>query len=84
MTEQASPLVTFYKQGWENYQQALVKTIIPLSSEQLAHPVAPHYVSIGALLAHMIDARVSWFSEWLREENAEMTHWRDRVGKLFG
>ena len=39
MTEQASPLVTFYKQGWEHYQQALVKTIASLSSEQLALPI---------------------------------------------
>jgi hypothetical protein len=36
MTEQASPLITFYKHGWEHYQQGLVKTIASLSSEQLA------------------------------------------------
>jgi hypothetical protein len=47
MTEQASPLVTFYKQGWEHYQQTLVKTIASLSSEQLALPIAAHYRSIG-------------------------------------
>ncbi|GHO78522.1 hypothetical protein KSD_62930 [Ktedonobacter sp. SOSP1-85] len=77
MTEQASPLVTFYQQGWENYQQALIATIASLSSEQLALPIAPHYLSIGELLAHMIDARVSWFSRWLGEENADMAHWHE-------
>ena len=34
MTEQPLPLITFY-QGWETYQQSLVETIAPLSSEQL-------------------------------------------------
>ncbi len=77
MAEQASPLVMFYKQGWENYQQALVATVAPLSSEQLSFLVAPHYLSIGGLLAHMIDARVSWFSGWMEEEHAAMAHWRE-------
>jgi hypothetical protein len=39
MTEQASPLIAFYKHGWEHYQQALVKTIESLSSEQLTIPI---------------------------------------------
>jgi len=78
VTAQTSPLITFYKTGWENYQQAIVKTIAPLTSKQLALPVASHYLSIGALLAHMIDARVLWFSAWMGEENAAMTHWRGR------
>lgn len=72
MTEQASPLVTFYKLGWENHQQAVIKTIASLSSEQLALPAAPHYMSIGELLAHMVGARVSWFFAWMGEENAAM------------
>jgi hypothetical protein len=32
-------LITFYP-GWETYQQSLVEAIAPLSSEQLAVPVA--------------------------------------------
>jgi uncharacterized damage-inducible protein DinB len=75
MTEQVSPLATFYQPGWENYQHTVVQTIAPLSSEQLALPVAPHYVSIRELLAHMIDARVNWFFAWMGEEHAEMVHW---------
>jgi uncharacterized damage-inducible protein DinB len=77
MTEQVSPLITFYKHGWENYQQALVKTIAPLSSQQLALPIAAHYCSIGELLAHMIDARVSWFSGWMGEGDPDLAHWND-------
>ena len=80
MTEQGSPLATFYKPGWENYQHAVVQTIAPLSSEQLALPVAPHYVSIRELLVHMLGARVLWFSGWMGEEmmgeaNAAMARW---------
>ena len=67
MTEQVSPLATFYKPGWENYQHALVQTIAPLSSEQLALPVASHYRSIGELLDHMIGARFNWFHLWMGE-----------------
>jgi uncharacterized damage-inducible protein DinB len=77
MTEQASPLVTFYKQGWENYQQALVKTIASLSSEQLALPIAAHYRSIGELLDHMIGARVSLFSGWMGEGLSD--HWDEEL-----
>jgi uncharacterized damage-inducible protein DinB len=67
MTEQGSPLATFYKPGWENYQQALVQTIAPLSSEQLALFLGPHQRSIGELLAHMIGARFNWFHLWMGE-----------------
>jgi uncharacterized damage-inducible protein DinB len=75
MTGQSSPLAMFYKPGWENYQQAFVQTIASLSSEQLGLSVAPHYMSIRELLVHMLDARVSWFSAWMGEENAAMVRW---------
>lgn len=77
MAEKASLLNTFLKQGWENYQQAFVETIAPLSSEQLALPIALHHWSIGRLLSHMIDARVWWFHMWMGEGNPDMAHWND-------
>src|ERR1051326_3619327 len=67
MTEQVSPLATFYKPGWENYQHALVHTIATLSSEQLALSPGPHQRSIGELLEHMIGARFNWFYLWMGE-----------------
>ncbi|GCE27671.1 hypothetical protein KDA_31550 [Dictyobacter alpinus] len=76
MTEQTSPLVSFYKQGWENYQQALVKTIAALSSEQLALPIAAHTRSIGELLDHMIGARFNWFYLWMGEGDPALD-WND-------
>jgi uncharacterized damage-inducible protein DinB len=77
MTEQTSPLLTFYKQGWENHHRALVQTIAALSPEHLARPIAPHYISPGELLAHMIDARVSWFYGWMGEGHAELARWHE-------
>src|SRR5258707_10023081 len=76
MTEQASPLITFYKHGWEHYQQALVKTIASLSSEQLTLPVAPHYRLIGELLDHMIRARFNLFHLWMGEGDPDLD-WND-------
>ena len=78
MAEQAAPLVTFYKEGWENYQQAFVTTIAALSAEQLALPVASHYLSIGELLAHMVDARIAWFAGWMGEGIADVAYWREK------
>jgi uncharacterized damage-inducible protein DinB len=67
MTEPVSPLATLYKPGWEHYQHALVHTIAPLSSEQLALSLGPQQRSIGELLEHMIGARYNWFHLWMGE-----------------
>ena len=76
MTEQVSPLAMFYKPGWEHYQHALVQTIAPLSSEQLALSVGPHQRSIGELLDHMIGARFNWFHLWMGEGDPTLD-WND-------
>ncbi|GCE15686.1 DinB family protein [Tengunoibacter tsumagoiensis] len=76
MAEQTSPHVAFYKQGWENYQQTLIKTISSLSSEQLALPIAAHSRSIGELLNHMIGARFNWFYMWMGEGDPNLD-WSD-------
>lgn len=76
MTEQASPLATFYQPGWEHYQRALVQRITPLSSAQLALPIAPDQRSIGELLDHMIGARFNWFHLWMGEGDPDRD-WND-------
>jgi uncharacterized damage-inducible protein DinB len=74
MTEQAFSLFTL-REYWENYQQRLIATITPLSSEQLALPVASHQ-TIGELLAHLIGARYWWFHRWMGEaEPPELVDW---------
>lgn len=77
MSEQTLPLITFYK-GWETYQQRLVEVIAPLSSEQLALPVAPHHWSIGRVVQHLVADRVWWFQLWMREGSPDLNrfaHW---------
>ncbi|GHO61935.1 hypothetical protein KSC_008270 [Ktedonobacter sp. SOSP1-52] len=59
MTEQPSTLAPFY-QGWDVYQQHLIKAIAPLTSEQLALRVAPHLRDIDTLVRHIIGARARW------------------------
>ena len=76
MTEQRSPLATFYQPGWENYQHALVQTIASLSSEQLALSLGPHQRSIGELLEHLIGARFNWFHLWMGEGDPTLD-WND-------
>ena len=46
MTEQTSPLATFYKPGWENYHHALVQTIAALSSEQEVSISSPAFCTL--------------------------------------
>ncbi len=74
MTERASLLTTFFE-GWENHQQGLIKAIAPLSSEQLAFPIAAHHWSMGKILGHMIDARVFWFYGWMGEGDPDLARW---------
>ena len=77
MTQQTLPLITFY-QGWENYQHRLVTMIAPLSSAQLAGPVASHHWTIRRLIQHLVADRVWWFQGWLgvgSPELAPLMHW---------
>jgi len=73
MTEQAFPLITFYK-GWETYQQNLVEIIAPLSPEQLSLPASSHHWSIGMLAQHIVANRVWWFQVWMREGSPDLAH----------
>jgi len=76
MTAQEFPLSTFYKPGWETYQQGLVQIIASLSSEQLALSLGPEQRSIGELLEHMIGARFNWFHLWMGEGDINVD-WND-------
>jgi len=79
MAEQAFSLITL-RNYWENYQQRLIATITPLSSEQFALPVVSHQ-TIGELLEHMIGARFWWFHRWMGEGDADLVHWADHWGE---
>jgi uncharacterized damage-inducible protein DinB len=71
MTEQTTPLLTFYK-GWGNYQQGLIETIEPLSTVQLALPASSHHWTLGMIAQHIVANRVWWFQVWMGEGNPDL------------
>lgn len=71
MTEQSLSLMTLYK-GWDSYQRRLVAMIEPLTSEQLALPIAPNKWSIGMVAQHMVSDRVWWFYLWMGEGSPDL------------
>ena len=75
----AAPLSAIY-QGWDSFQRDLLKAVVPLSSEQLALPVAPTHWPIGMLVQHILNDRLWWFHLWMGEGSAETAafmHWEE-------
>ena len=64
LPQQTVSLATVYR-GWDGFERNLVKIIVPLSSEQVAHPVASHHWSIGHAIQHIVTDRSWWFHVWL-------------------
>lgn len=62
MTENPLGAWTFY-QGWDTFQDLLIKAIALLTPEQLAWRSAPHLRSIGDNCRHIIGARARWFHQ---------------------
>lgn len=54
-------LVSSIYDGWRAYQEAVIKVIARLDSEQLALRPAPKLRSIGEITLHIIGARARWF-----------------------
>ncbi len=71
MTEHTLPLSVLY-QGWDGYQRDLRKSVVPLSNEQLALPVAPTHWPIGMLVQHILNDRIWWFNVWMGEGGPEV------------
>jgi uncharacterized damage-inducible protein DinB len=66
--------------GWAEFQRDLLKAVSPLSSAQLALPVAATHWPIGLLTQHIINDRLWWFHLWMGEaspETATFMHWED-------
>lgn len=59
MAEQPMALLPLY-QGWDTYQERLVKAIEPLSADQLVLRTAPHLRSVGENAAHIVGTRAGW------------------------
>ncbi len=75
--DQSVTLATPFK-GWDRYQDLLVQTVQPLTSEQLAWRPAPQLRSAGELVAHILGCRAGWLYEVMHEEEprlAELSKW---------
>ncbi|HLI06453.1 MAG TPA: DinB family protein [Ktedonobacteraceae bacterium] len=80
MAEQETNLLPFYK-GWDVYQDLLVKTLAPLTDEQLELRAAPHLRSIGQNAVHIVATRAGWFHGLMQRGDAEiavLAEWNDR------
>jgi uncharacterized damage-inducible protein DinB len=77
MTEDQSTLAVFY-QGWQNYQELLIKAIAPLSTAQLTLSATPGLRSINTIVLHIIGARARWFHNLMEvgdEDFATLGSW---------
>src|ERR1700737_3712707 len=59
MAEQPISLLPLY-QGWDTYQELLIKAIEPLSLDHLSLRPAPQLRSIDELATHIIGVRAGW------------------------
>ncbi|GHO49323.1 DinB family protein [Ktedonospora formicarum] len=59
MIEQPTNVAPFY-QGWDVYQQHLVKAIGQLTPEQMTARIAPHLRNVDTIARHIISVRAGW------------------------
>lgn len=71
MAEDNRTLDTIYE-NWKLYQDHLKEAIAPLTAEQLALRAAPGLRSIGENAAHIMGARIGWFTRFLGEGDKEL------------
>lgn len=64
---ETSETLSFFTQGWQNYQNQLSIALARLSPEQLALRAAPDLRSIDELARHVIGVRAGWFHYNLEE-----------------
>jgi uncharacterized damage-inducible protein DinB len=72
--------LTFFIQGWQNYQNQLSIALAPLTPEQLALRAAPNLRSIYELACHVIAVRAGWFHFTLKEGDEDFGafgEWRE-------
>ncbi|HZO73000.1 MAG TPA: DinB family protein [Ktedonobacteraceae bacterium] len=62
----------YYYQGWDIYQDLLVKAIRPLTAEQLELKISPNLRSIGLLAKHIVRTRASWLHGFMGEGGADV------------
>jgi uncharacterized damage-inducible protein DinB len=71
MSETSTGVTQFYN-GWQAYQDLLIKAITPLSAEQLTLRATPNLRSISEILTHIIAVRVRWFNGLMGEGSEDI------------
>jgi uncharacterized damage-inducible protein DinB len=66
--------------GWNGYQESLLKAVAPLSSEQLAFRAGPELRLMGQLIRHIALGRLTWLA---RIEPVGIAEAVDRVPRWF-
>ena len=74
MDSQVHPLriAVDYSSGWDRIQRALVRTIAPLTIEQLRFTSSQKMWNVGTLAAHIAIGRARWWNTWMREGGDEI------------
>jgi uncharacterized damage-inducible protein DinB len=60
MTPSSDSLMRVYE-GWDGYRQSIVKSVAPLSAEQLAWRPSANLRSVGELVRHIALGPINWF-----------------------
>ena len=58
--------------GWDVYQDHLVKSVEPLTAEQLEFSISPNLRSIGHLARHIVRTRADWLYNLMGEGGPEI------------
>lgn len=64
---EAHEALAFFIQGWQNYQNQLIRALAQLSPAQLALRAAPNLRTIDELACHIVAVRAGWFHYTLDE-----------------
>jgi uncharacterized damage-inducible protein DinB len=67
-------------EGWNGYQESLLKAAAPLSAEQLLFKAGPGMRSMGQLIRHIALGRLTWLA---RIEPVGIAEAADRVPRWF-
>ena len=66
--------------GWHLFNEDLIKTLGPLTAEQLALPIGSPTWPIWASASHLAGTRVFWLCHVFKEPGAETTPFNDPTG----
>ena len=75
-----APTIAPFYEGWHLTNDALIRTLAPLSAAQLALPVGSATWPVWASAAHLAGTRIFWLCHVFGEPGAETTPFTDPTG----